>query len=61
MDFEKMKDGCPWINDPDEELTTCLATGMDCVEHLCTPFHWIEELASDLYISVDAELRSNLE
>jgi len=59
MDFEKMREGCPWIDDPDEESPTCVATGYDCMDYLCAPLHWIEELANDMYVSVNADLKSN--
>jgi hypothetical protein len=66
MDFERMKYGCPWMiegghhDDPDLIMPDeCRATKMTCIEEHCGPFHWVYELSSNLYVSVDAELRTD--
>jgi len=59
MDFEKMKEECPWQGDPGAEDTNCIAAKgvyLTCLENNCVPFHWVSELRRVLYVSVHADL-----
>jgi len=63
MDFERMKDGCPWnstqLTNDDRQIEICPACGGPCQEDNCAPYHWITELANSLWVSVNTTIRTD--
>lgn len=47
MDFEKMSEECPWK----AEYKYCFVKDLRCKEENCAPFHWVKELANNLWAS----------
>jgi hypothetical protein len=54
MDFERIKDDCPWksaeLSASDTQIETCMASGGQCADTNCAPYHWAYELVGTLYI-----------
>jgi len=54
MDFERMKEECPWFI---KEDGSCVVTLWGCKEENCAPYHWVCELKNSIYIDVTAEIK----
>lgn len=61
MDFENMRIDCPWLTETpkgDRVDRRCRVDDRVCLESNCAPFHWIGELANNLHVLVNAEIRT---
>jgi hypothetical protein len=55
IEFEAMKDGCPWILKKHVNIQifeTCAATGAECSDDGCALFHWMNNLRDRIHVSV---------
>ena len=63
MDFERMKDECPWmfidLTPGDVQSEQCTACNGPCTEDNCAPYHWIKELVGSLWVTAKATIRTD--